>query len=400
MRKLSLLDLALLGALVFQILLYSIAWVRFINDPTLYGTDFISFYTAGRIVRLGEPHNLYNLAVQQAIQQPIIGDRFAGGSNLSQHPPYLAPILALVAVDDFILAYILWTLVRLAGIAVCGLLIAHFLRKQGLDTRATIWITGFSLTFFPFFLSLLSGQDTVFVLIGLLLWMSGLIYQQERRAGAGLVLATLAPPIAGALALPLLASRRPASGWFLIFMALAGVYTLALVGIGGLRDFASLLTLSAGGAEYGLNPQWMYNLLGLILRTLPDISLEAARRISWLFTIISILLFCVLWWGKGTLVPQKYIGLAVIASTLTSPHLHIHGLSYLLLPALIVCASLWHSSYRLAVLLLPVSSLLLMFAAFFSSTASYVITYLLMATLAILLLRPEFSHLNRGERAA
>jgi hypothetical protein len=379
-------EILLTAVLALLVVLYSFIYVRLLDDPSMYGTDFISFYTAGRIARQGDLHHLFDLEAQRSIQEPIVGaGAFTGGSNLSQHPPYLAPLLACLALNDFILSFILWTLVRLACLVACGVIIYRFLQAEGINLRPSLWIALSAVTFFPLFLSLLSGQDTVWILLGLLVWMSALMRQREVQAGLGLAFASLNPTIAGALALPLMVTRRKAALWFLVGMVVLGLYSLLLIGFEGARDLFSLLALSAGGSEYGLNPSAMYNLLGLLLRTFPNLPLATARQISWIVFLISLVSMMALWWNKRYALRLEHIGLAVVLAVFTSPHLHVHSLTFLILPALVICVLFYkHHRQSLALALIPATSLLFMITAFYSSTWNHLVVYLWMLLAAIL----------------
>ena len=48
----------------------------------------------------------------------------------------------------------------------------------------------------------------------------------------------------------------------------AGLYSLLLVGWGGVLDFLKLMQLSASGWGYGINQEAMYNFLGLMMVSL------------------------------------------------------------------------------------------------------------------------------------
>jgi hypothetical protein len=396
-RRFAFGEVLLLVLLVAQLALYVFMWLRFQDDRAFYGSDFISFYTAGRIARSGDFHALYDLDTQRRVQAEVLGENtFPGGANLSQHPPYLALVLAGLAVDDFVQSYMLWTVVRLPVLLACGWLVHRFFRGHGWEARPALWNALAAMAFFPVFLGILGGQDAVWILAALLLWWNGLAFREEALAGVGLALATLAPTIAGALALPLLASRRPAAVWFLAALVPLGLYTLLLIGRDGLGDFLGLMTLSASGDQYGLNPAAMVNLLGLLLRTFPGLSLETARLISWGALLAAAALLIALWWGKGRQLRLELVGLAVTLAVFTSPHLHSHSLAFLLLPALAVCLQLGRLSRPLGLALLPVLSIAMLLASFFSLAWSYALAYLTMLALAAALTW----NLVRGQPAA
>ena len=367
-----------------QIALYVFMWFRLLGDPSLKGMDFISFYTAGRIARQGSYPLLFDLDSQRAVQHTIVAaDTFAGGVNLSQHPPYLAPLLSLLAVDDFIQAYILWTLVRLAVMGICGKLIHRFLARSGWDPLSALLGTFGALSFFPFFLGLLGGQDTAFIMLGLFLWMFGLLGADDAWSGIGLALASLSPLISGALGLPLLASRKKAGLWFVAAISGLGLYSLSLIGAQGGKDFLGLMRLSSQGEGFGLNRSAMYNLLGFLLRTFPSLGAREASLISWAAFGISIIVVIVLWWNKRENLRVEHIGIAVVLAVFSLPHLHAHGLSYLLLPLFGAATIFYKRDFKsLAQVLMPVVSMLLLVSTFMSASVNYAAYYLLMLVLA------------------
>ena len=379
-RKSFIIAVFIILLLALQVAGYALMVSQLLGDDSLKGMDFISFYTAGRIAREGQYQNLFDLDAQREVQWQIVTpDTFPGGVNLSQHPPYLAPLLSLIMVDDFVTAYLLWTAVRVAVMIWCAVLVWRFLRRRGWTTMNAVLCALTSITFFPFFLGLLGGQDTAFIMFGLLLWMIGLIEKREIQAGVGLALASLSPLVVVALGIPLLASRRRAGLWFIVSMTVLGLYSLAMIHIQGALDFISLMRLSSQGEGYGLNQASMYNLIGLLLRIVPDLGADMTRIIGWTGFGLAVFGLVILWWGKGVSLRMELIGFAVTAAVFTLPHLHSHGLSYLLLPLLIGCVLLYERGYQTAALLLiPVTSILLLVFIFMPPGLNFAIYYLLM----------------------
>jgi hypothetical protein len=210
---------------------------------------------------------------------------------------------------------------------------------------------------------------------------------QDVRAGFGLAFASISPTIAGALALPLFASRRRAGPWFIVGMILLGVYSLALIGAQGVKDFLGLMNLTSQGQWYGMNQTYMYNLLGLLLRSFPGPDLLAAQPIAWGAAIFSMFCMVGFWWNKRQDLRVEHIGIAVALSVFTSPHLHIHGISYLLLSLLAFMIILWERKQNaMAILFVPVLSTLMLLASLLRSGWNYPITYMLMLILGVSLL--------------
>ena len=377
----------LIGSILLQAAFCVKSWINLLKDPELNGIDFVSFYTAGRIAQSGDYAHLYDLEAQNAVQNKLFPpDTFAGGVNLSQHPPYLAPILSLITSDDYLKSYIVWSAVLSGMLLFCGFIIYKYLLSEGWDRISAILCAANSICFYPVLLSILKGQDTVFILFGLLFWMSGLLQGKEMQSGFGLALSTLSPPIAGALALPTLTSRHRAGLWFCVAFFVLSLLSLGLVGFKGAIDFLHLLLVSSQGQGYALNPSKMFNFLGLMLRSFPTLNLDLVHTLAWIVTILSLLVTGWLWWKKGNQLSADHIGLLVVLALFTSPHLHSHSLSILLLPLLGVSIYLWKCDNRLAqiaaVTLIPICSLGMEASNIAGESGLYAFTYLLMAALS------------------
>lgn len=374
--------------LIFQFSAYILIWTQLLDDPSLKGMDFISFYTAGTIFDLGLYNQLFDLALQKQVQWEIVSpDTFAGGVNLSQHPPYLAPLLGLVVVDDFVTSYIRWSLVRLIVCAVIWYSVYVFLLRRGWRKDHAVLYGLTFILFFPFFLGWLGGQDTVFILLGILMWVLGLLNGQDKKAGAGLALASLSPLVPFVLSIPMMLSRWKAGAWFVVSMFGLAVYSLLMVGFEGGRQFIDLMLLSSQGEGYGLNQTQMYNLLGLLLRGLPDSFHDIARLTSWIFFALVILVSSWFWHRHRDTLRIEHIALTVLVSTFALPHLHIHGLSYLLIPAL-AHALLVYEKGRVveALCFLPVFSVIMLIASFVAPPfLNYGLYYFFMAYMFFIL---------------
>ncbi len=374
--------------LSFQFSAYILIWAQLLDDPSLKGMDFISFYTAGKIFDLGLYNQLFDLDLQKQVQWEIVSpDTFSGGVNLSQHPPYLAPLLGLVIVDDFLTSYIRWSLVRLIVCAVIWYSVYVFLLQRGWrKDHAVLYGLAFIL-FFPFFLGWLGGQDTAFILLGILMWVLGLLNGQDKKAGAGLALASLSPLVPFVLSIPMMLSRWKAGAWFVVSMIGLAVYSLLMIGFEGGRQFIDLMLLSSQGEGYGLNQTQMYNLLGLLLRGLPDSFHDIARLTSWIFFALVILVSSWFWHRHRDTLRIEHIALTVLVSTFALPHLHIHGLSYLLIPALAHALLVYEKGREFeALCFLPVFSVIMLIASFVAPPfLNYGLYYFFMAYLFFIL---------------
>ncbi len=377
----------LLGALALLAAIYAQLWIGLLSLPALGGVDFISFYTAGRIARAGAYAQLYDLETQHAIQLPIVGPHFVpGGTLLYLRLPLLSPLLGLIADDHYSTAYLFWATILGFVLVLCGLAIFYFLTNCGWARREAILITLGSVLFYPIFLSLLAGQDTIIVLLATLVWMCALLTGHDRLAGAALALTIMKPQFALALGLPLLVSRRRAGWWFCIIASLLLLYSLLLVGWQGLIDFVNLIGLSSEGQGYGSNHAAMYNLIGLVRRSFPTLDSVIVRGLGWAVFVLAVVGSSWLWWGKRDRLGVQHIGISVVVSVFALPHLYIHDLSLLLLPALCLIVLMRTNSPRgivIALLLLPMISIVLLAGNLIKGTLHFVLGYVLMFGLAV-----------------
>lgn len=382
-RKIAPAEILFILLISGQFALYGFMWFRLLGDSSLKTMDFISFYGTGRLIRAGEYGRIYDIEAEALVQRRVAGPAY-DQPLIFNHPPHITQLLALIAGDDYTRAYIYWTGAGLLAALAGAVLIYRFLLSSKWEPRLALFGAVGSMTYLPIFIGLLIGQDTIYSLLGLLVWMFALLKQDDAFAGLGLALATLSPTIAGALALPLLVSRRRAGLWFIVGVLVLGVYGFALVGFQGAMDFLHLLQLSSQGTYYGLNWNSMYNLLGFLLRAFPNWSSDSVRAVSWVASVGSIFLLCVLWWNQREKVSLRLIGLAVTLGVFTAPHLHLHGLSYLLLPLVGTAATLHaRGNKTLALLFIPaVSSVLILFLFLlpaWNTTAYYLLMFALLS---------------------
>jgi len=380
-----LLGLFFIAALAFQVTWYALLWVSYVRDPqVLLGADFRAFYTAGRIARQEGFRWVYDLALEHRLQAEIAGHPLADKAVLIYiHPPLLLPVLCLLAHLDYPNAYIGYGLVQIAFVLAGFPVLFRMLRAKNWP-RPQIWVLLVGVLLFqPLFISILKGQDTAFYLFGEILWLYGLLRDDDRMSGLGLSLTLIRPQIAVVLAIPFLFKRRKVFWWFCAGGAALGLLSLAMVGPGGAQDYLRILAISAGGQEYGLNQSAMFNFTGLALRLFPQIDPGLIRWLGWGLFATGIVGLSVLW-KVSAVIRIRHLGLAVLTSLFVAPHLHYHDLALLLLPILgfaiiLVEAGVLRPERSMY---LPVAfSLLLLLGDI--SPARFVIPYLVMAFLVV-----------------
>ncbi|MCX6033374.1 MAG: glycosyltransferase 87 family protein [Chloroflexi bacterium] len=253
--------LLLVVALAIQITWYVVLMVSYVRTPgKLEGADFLTYYSVGRVAREYGLIRVYNLDLEAAAQAQTAGVSLGFQQILPpNHPPFLYPLLGVLAGLDYRAAYFGYA-VLLVVIIVAGLpaLYRVLLQNGWSQTQAWLELIGV-LLFEPLFMSVLKGQDSALLLLGGLLWFSGLTRNNDRLAGLGLSLALIRPQIALVLAVPFLFRRRKVFGWFCAGAAALGFYCFLQVGWTGALDYLHILTVSAGGEGYGMAEMAMFN---------------------------------------------------------------------------------------------------------------------------------------------
>ncbi len=379
--------LLLVAAIALQVAWYATLMVSYVRTPgKLEGADFMFYYSVGRVARDHGLGAVYNLDLETAAQAEVTGLPVGAQQIfLPNHPPFLHPVVLFLSGLDYRAAY-------LGFAAFLALLVAAGLPSLGCALKQNGWSRGqvsllmaAVLLFEPLYISVLKGQDSALLLLGGLLWFSGLILNDDRLSGLGLSLTLIRPQIAIVLAVPFLFRRRKIFGWFFAGAVVLGLYSLLQVGWTGALDYLHILTVSSGGEGYGLSEQAMFNFTGLLLRLAPQLSLNLVHIIGWILFAAALVGLCVLW-GYSKSISTRHIALAVTLSLVAAPHLHYHDLALLAVPliGLGIAGSAAHRLTTWQAATLPmVVSVILLFSEFWDP-ARFTVPYLLMAAIPAL----------------
>ena len=263
--------------------------------------------------------------------------------------------MALASDSDYVASYWRWTMVTTFLLCLC--LVPLYFLSHDLSVAAQ------SILFYPAVFGLWMGQDNALVLLSVCLFVWLLKIDKDFLAGAALALGAVKPQLLLVLALPLIFCRIKA---FLGFVASGFVlllFSFALVGIDGLKGILSLTSLMSKIQGFGVWPEGMYNVTGILARS------GLNHFWSWAVFILAIIFISILWKLKGLNIAT--ISIAIILSVFTAPHVHLWDLSLLIIPLLPL--------HRLAP---TVGSLIII--ATFPFPLTYTIAYAMMLTLAIL----------------
>jgi hypothetical protein len=388
MKRINLGRIFLIAGLLSQAIIYSALWVRMITSAAeRTGTDFIAFYSAGRIALTGRVYEAYLPQVQQAAEENVLGFTIAI-EELAPfvHPPFIIPPLALIAYLPYVSAFYAWAIILLAIFSIA----VYFLYRAippG-DDRGVLIAS--SLLFFPIFVSILNGQDSALLLLGAAVWYYGLVKGNDRLAGLGLALTVIRPHIALLLAIPFLFRGRRVWWWFLAGASGLALFSFLVVGLRGTVNFLHILTISASGEGYKTNEIAMVNFLGLLRRLVPTLAPEPTRVISWVTYFIGIVFLSVLW-ARSEQIKAKHAGAAILVAILAAAHLHYHDLVLLLIPLFSVIAIIKSEKYlnQGITRYFPLIASWLLIGSNFHPLLKYSIPYLLGLVLAVSLWYPE-----------
>ncbi len=360
-------------------------WGRMISDPVeRTGADFIHFYSAGRIAQSQGATHVYDLSLQQKVQEEQVGFSLVPGQVLPyNHIPYLIPVLKAIVNTNYIDSFYKWDSIMIL-LYIGGVMILSGLLKQASLVRSSISMTATgSLLFLPVFVSLMNGQDTALLFLGAAIWMYGLVSGEEFLAGVGLSLTTVRPHIALILALPMLFRYRKVFVGFALGAGGLALLSVLILGMNGVREFIDVLLITAGGEWYGTKQLAMFNLIGLLTRTFPLLEAETIRTFGWTIYGMMTIFLCI-FWARTKDLQTGQIGLTVILAVFSVPHLHFHDLTLLLIPIYdLIRLSKRDSQPKTAIATtLPVAISLILLLSNVSPLLQYTVPYFIMLALA------------------
>jgi hypothetical protein len=370
--------------------IYAAMWLRTMSEPDqVTGADFMHQYAVGRIARSGDWHGIYDLDKQRAEEETVLGFPIEADQMLPfNHPPFTVPILALLAGFNYVTAFSLWGLVLIVVYGLSAWILLKVFPAGSIDQRLPVFAS--LILFFPAYLSIVNGQDTAILVLGGALIYLGIVRKDDRLAGLGLALTTIRPQLAAMLAIPFLFKRQKVWWWFVLFAGLVTALSILMVGQQGVRDFLSILSISAEGDGYKMNEVAMVNLIGLLMRLAPNWPAGSIRLIGWIGYGLGIPALSLSWW-KSKSIETRHLGLAIVLALLLSPHLHYHDLALLLVPlcgVLITIAELKKAS-SVQIGLLAVGSSFLLMISFAIPSLRYIVSYLFMAILVAMVWFPN-----------
>lgn len=345
--------------------------------------DFSALTTAGRLLRDGHGHELYDLDVQEDTQRQVVGredsDFFAFMS-----PPFVGVLYLPGSYLSLHAAYWLTLALVAATVVAAALFAARSGRLSGRARTAFIVVT---LASPPAYFALTQTQPSALAVIGVLATLALLRRGDTPAAGLPLALVAVKPQLllGPILMLAFLRRWRSLGGAAAALVALA-VLSAALVGASGIGDWTRLLREVAGESElYGIHADvmasWRGFLSGFGLAHGPTVAAGT------LVLLALALLLAGGVWRRAAGMPTSPAALcqagamAVFVSLFATPHLHQQDLLLLLVPAVFLLREGQHDSEagRRARLLLAAGFCLLVLHMAVSAADHSLLVWLLLA---------------------
>jgi hypothetical protein len=309
-------------------------------------SDFIIYYTATQIVRSGHRDQLYDLNVQEKTQKEILQKLdsklgFREGLLPYNHPPFELVWFYGLSGLSYLTAFWLWNLFS----CMCLGLALWVVKADLIDSEVSPTLLSLgALAFFPVFVSLLEGQDSLLLLLWLSLSYRALKNSRDFSGGLCLALAMLKPQLIWPSFLLLAWKQRwKALGGFAVGLVGLLMVSVMLVGVKATESyFWMVIEMAQWRNRYGLHPARMHTLRGqiylLIDPYLPELALPLTI-VTWLGTVYLMIRG---WSGSWSVAQpgfQMRFALLILVSLLVSPHLYFHDLSLLILPFTLILVS-------------------------------------------------------------
>lgn len=322
----------------------------------LVGTDFAAFYTAGKIMWMGQSNDLYGLELAHTIQQalyPETSQNFYPYLN----PPHYALWMAPFALIPYPWAPLIWIGLGM----VCLWLSLHWLGVR--QPARTFFLV---LTWLPVFYAASFGQNTFFSLA--IFSLTFFLWKRQHSLAAGLVLSLLCykPQFLAAVGLLWLLDWR--ANWKALLGLAAGC--LAHLGLNlWLLPEASLayLTFAQKINANLMNvegfPMWnAISTQAFWLALLPGI--KTVAQVLYLACALGSLFYFISFWKKAGKSPAILFSAAIIWLVLALPYLMIYDWTLLLIPAILLYEAApqlqpqWRATYAILWLVSFLSSAL------------------------------------------
>jgi hypothetical protein len=301
--------------------------------------DFASFYTAGQIVRSGQSPRLYDPVLQWKVQQ-----QFAAAVKIRVAPlPYVRPPFeALLFLPFAYLGYrtacLVWMGFKVVLLLTLPLLLPWPEHEENATSGQTVMVL-LCLSFFPVALDFIQGQDSVLLLLILVLGLRLLLRNEQLACGAVLALGMFKFHLVIPLVAILILRKKFGVLWgFVGASSILFVISLSMVHWSGLLAYPRYLWGLNVASRLGMvKPPSMPNIAGLLTVLLGSGPLPAAAH--WFLAgilVLGIILASRSWRGDDERSIVMAFCFAIVVTLLTSYYANSYDLTLLIAPLLLL----------------------------------------------------------------
>ncbi len=286
--------------------------------------DFRVLYTAGYMVRTGQSKTIYDYPLERQTQARVIADDGAAVPFI--HPAYETLLFVTLSRFSYHVAYLIWVTINCALLVlICKLL---WPRVGALADLFPGLPAALLLSFFPMTFAIMQGQDSLLLLLALILAYRN-IANNELRAGLWMGLGMFRFQVL----LPILVLFLIWRAWkflFGCFLTSCGLLTisLAIAGFHAQMQYYQMLKALAALPFLQLTNR-MVNIRALV-------TAEGGGAI--VTTALSALVLIAAAWCYKQNVERRFL-LSIVVSSLVAYHFFLHDLCVLILPAIIALNS-------------------------------------------------------------
>lgn len=294
-------------------------------------SDLLVYYSASRLVLHGHGGAIYDFPVLKSVEASMFHSLLLIRSEaVFLYPPFVALVLAPLAATGYGTAYLLWFLLNCALLA--GVLVA-LRRYLNLRRSGALLLAAAGASFFPVFATLAQGQISIVLLAVIAASFLALRSGREVLSGGLLAIALIKPPYVIPFLFLLLVQRRwrALAGFSAVAAALALV-PMAFLGTAINQQYIHLLRVATGWhtTSGGFSPRANQDFAGffhLLLAPSLATALQGLCSVGALATVFVV--------ARRRSAVEIPFAIATVAALLVNPHVLIHDLSLLLIPAAI-----------------------------------------------------------------
>jgi hypothetical protein len=344
-----------LGILPLILTLQAFLWAAYLPAGLNGISDLRQLYTGGYIVRTGHPKQLYNYDLQWQLEKNLVGGQLMLPVN---HLAFEELFFAPLSLFPYRTAYWVFLVFNTVLLIVCARLLRP--RMKALSDRWRWFPVLLIPAFYPISRALVLGQDSIIMLTLLVGALYAVDHDNELTAGLIVGVGMFKFQIVIPIALLFLIWRR----WrvctgFVISGGTAGMISLGLVGLGGAKEYMSLLSgmslhlhSTADMIRYGTFPTAMMNLRGLATALLGGTLSAGGLQFAVLVASAAVLVMA----AKQ----RPSLPMAIMAGSLVSYHFLCHDASILIIPLATALGSrsAWSGAAAVLLLLAPIASVI------------------------------------------